>query len=61
MELCRNASGNCLILYFYVILPAGIDFLAKKNPVGSINQAEFEQTCGVGIEITPEQIEECVS
>jgi len=42
-------------------ISAGVDFLAKKNVVGAINQADFEQTCGIGVEITPEEIEECVS
>ena len=40
---------------------AGIEFLAKTNPIGVIKKAEFENHCGVGVEITPEQIEECVS
>lgn len=46
-------------MLFY--LSAGVDFLTKKNPVGTIDQADFEQTCGIGVEITPEQIEQCVS
>ena len=32
----------------------------KSHPQDPINQAEFENVCGVGVVITPEQIEEAV-
>ena len=33
----------------------------KENPVDPINVAAFEESCGVGVDVSPEQIEECVS
>jgi len=33
----------------------------KANPVLPVNVASFEENCGIGVNITPEQIEDCVS
>lgn len=33
----------------------------KGHPQDPINQKEFDEACGVGVVITPEQIEEAVS
>lgn len=33
----------------------------KSHPQDPINQKEFDEACGVGVVITPEQIEEAVS
>ena len=33
----------------------------KAQPVEPVNIKEFENACGVGVKITPDQIEECVS
>lgn len=33
----------------------------KSHPQDPINQKEFEEACGVGVVITPEQIEDAVS
>ncbi|KAI9530525.1 putative glutamine--tRNA ligase [Dissostichus eleginoides] len=40
-------------------LAAALEFV-KSHPQDPINQKEFEDTCGVGVFITPEQIEEAV-
>lgn len=40
-------------------LAAALEFV-KSYPQDCINQKEFEDTCGVGVFITPEQIEEAV-
>uniref|UniRef100_A0A4W6ES60 Glutamine--tRNA ligase n=1 Tax=Lates calcarifer TaxID=8187 RepID=A0A4W6ES60_LATCA len=41
-------------------LAAALDFV-KSHPQDPINQKEFEEACGVGVVITPEQIEDAVS
>ena len=33
----------------------------KANPVLPVNVAAFEESCGIGVNITPDQIEDCVS
>ena len=33
----------------------------KTNPVLPVNVASFENSCGIGVTITPDQIEDCVS
>uniref|UniRef100_A0A3Q3M8R1 Probable glutamine--tRNA ligase n=1 Tax=Mastacembelus armatus TaxID=205130 RepID=A0A3Q3M8R1_9TELE len=40
-------------------LAAALDFV-KSHPHDPINQKEFEEACGVGVVITPEQIEDAV-
>uniref|UniRef100_A0A3Q3ETX9 Glutamine--tRNA ligase n=1 Tax=Labrus bergylta TaxID=56723 RepID=A0A3Q3ETX9_9LABR len=40
-------------------LAAALDFV-KGHPQDPINQREFEEACGVGVVITPEQIEDAV-
>uniref|UniRef100_A0A3Q0SVS1 Glutamine--tRNA ligase n=1 Tax=Amphilophus citrinellus TaxID=61819 RepID=A0A3Q0SVS1_AMPCI len=40
-------------------LAAALDFV-KSHPQDPINQKEFDEACGVGVVITPEQIEEAV-
>ncbi|XP_031700186.1 glutamine--tRNA ligase [Anarrhichthys ocellatus] len=40
-------------------LAAALEFV-KRHPQDPINQREFEEACGVGVVITPEQIEEAV-
>ncbi|CAL8325305.1 unnamed protein product [Merluccius merluccius] len=42
-----------------VQLAAALEFV-KSHPQDPINQAQFENVCGVGVVITPEQIEEAV-
>ena len=39
---------------------AAVDYM-KANPVLPVNVASFEENCGIGVNITPEQIEDCVS
>lgn len=39
---------------------AALEFV-KSHPQDPINQKEFDETCGVGVVITPEQIEDVVS
>ena len=44
-------------------LNAAIDFLTKlppNNKISDINIAEFESSCGVGVVVTPAQIEEAI-
>ena len=45
--------------YFYFIL-AAVDFI-KANPVLPVDVAAFEKNCGIAVNITPDQIEDCVS
>ena len=33
----------------------------KSNPVLPVDVASFENSCGIGVNITPDQIEDCVS
>ena len=33
----------------------------KSHPVLPVNVAAFEDSCGIGVNITPDQIEDCVS
>ena len=33
----------------------------KANPVLPVDVASFENNCGIGVNITPDQIEDCVS
>lgn len=50
-------SQKNLFVYFLV---AALEYF-KSHPEDSVNQKEFESTCGVGVVITPEQIENAVS
>lgn len=42
------------------VFEAALDFV-KNHPQDPVNQMEFEDACGVGVIITPEQIEDAVS
>lgn len=44
---------------FFSFIAAALDFV-KDYPQDPINQKEFEEACGVGVVITPEQIENAV-
>lgn len=46
------------LLPFFIL--AALEFL-KSRPQDPISQSEFDEACGVGIVITPEQIEDAVS
>lgn len=46
--------------FFFFFFVAALDFV-KSHPQDPINQKEFEEACGVGVLITPEQIEDAVS
>ena len=48
-----------IMFYFYFIL-AAVDFM-KANPVLPVDVAAFQKNCGIGVNITPDQIEDCVS
>ena len=39
---------------------AALEYLLS-NPVDPVDRAQFEESCGVGVVITEEQIKECVS
>uniref|UniRef100_A0A8C5RR94 Glutaminyl-tRNA synthetase n=1 Tax=Laticauda laticaudata TaxID=8630 RepID=A0A8C5RR94_LATLA len=41
-------------------LNAALEYL-KSHPVDPINSADFDRECGIGVVVTPEQIEEAVS
>jgi hypothetical protein len=43
-----------------IVLSAAMEYL-KAKPVDPVEVKEFENACGVGVKITPDQIEECVS
>lgn len=49
---------ECLLPLFF--LTAALEFV-KSHPQDPINQKEYEEACGVGVVITPEQIEDAVS
>lgn len=49
-----------LTVFFPALSAAALEFV-KNNPEDPINQKEFEEACGVGVVITPEQVEEAVS
>ena len=38
---------------------AAFEYL-KSNPVGTVDRQDFSQYCGVGVVVTPQQIEEQV-
>ncbi|XP_067024139.1 glutamine--tRNA ligase-like [Acropora muricata] len=40
-------------------LTAAVDYM-KANPVLPVDAASFEESCGVGVNITPDQVEDCV-
>lgn len=58
MWLCRLLWGKMSDTDLFVV--AALDFV-KGHPQDPINQKEFEAACGVGVVITPEQIEDAVS
>lgn len=41
-------------------IDAGLDYLLHHVNEAEINSSEFEKACGVGINVTPEQIEQAV-
>jgi glutaminyl-tRNA synthetase len=43
-----------------IVFSAAMDYL-KAKPVDPVKVKEFENACGVGVKVTPDQIEECVS
>ena len=45
---------------FSLICSAAVDYM-KANPVLPVDVASFEESCGVGVKITPDQVEDCVS
>lgn len=45
---------------FCLFFAAALEFV-KDHPQDPINKKEFEQACGVGVVITPEQVEDAVS
>lgn len=47
-------------LMLSIFFAAALDFV-KSHPEDPISQKEFDETCGVGVVITPEQIEDAVS
>lgn len=51
----------CYLNCFFLPSPAAALEFVKNNPEDPINQKEFEEACGVGVVLTPEQVEEAVS
>lgn len=49
-----------LYIYYHLVFAAALDFV-KSHPQDPISQKAFDEACGVGIFITPEQIEDAVS
>lgn len=47
------------LLFFFFFIAAALEFV-RDHPQDPINQKEFEEACGVGVVITPEQIENAV-
>ena len=45
---------------FLFFLLAAVEYM-KSHPVLPVNVAAFEDSCGIGVNITPDQIEDCVS
>lgn len=58
--MCVYVLLSQLFFFFLPSSAAALEFL-KNNPEDPINQKEFEEACGVGVVITPEQVEEAVS
>ena len=46
-----------LSVFFHL---AAVEYM-KSHPVLPVNVAAFEDSCGIGVNITPDQIEDCVS
>ena len=59
-----NGRVCCVHTYILPCLPplptAALEYLLS-NPVDPVDRAQFEESCGVGVVITEEQIKECVS
>lgn len=51
---------NDKVMNRFCFFAAALDFV-KSHPQDPINQEEFEAACGVGVVITPEQVEDAVS
>lgn len=52
------AAGS--ICLFFSLIAAALDFV-KSHPEDPVDQRAFETACGVGVVVTPEQIEDVVS
>lgn len=48
------------VIGFSFFIAAALEYV-RNHPEDPINQKEFEEACGVGVVITPEQIENAVS
>lgn len=49
----------CMIIVTTHPSTAAFEYL-KSNPVGTVDSEDFSQYCGVGVIVTPQQIEEQV-
>lgn len=45
------------IKLFSIVILAAMDYLIS-NPLGDVDIKAFEESCGVGVVVTPEQIEQ---
>ena len=56
-----NTAGYANLRDFSCLLFAAALEFVKDHPQDAINQKAFDEACGVGVVITPEQIENAVS
>lgn len=57
-----HPSGSCFPSHPPVLfLPAAALEYVKSHPMEPIDVVDFDRECGIGITVTPEQIEEAVS
>lgn len=52
--------GENLDFILFLFLAAALDYV-RDHPQDPINQKQFDEACGVGVVVTPEQIENAVS
>lgn len=58
--LSPAAAGSGAPLLTSALSPAALEYV-RSHPLEPLDAADFEQACGVGVCVTPEQIEEAVS
>lgn len=52
--------GKFRFSFIFIFLAAALDYV-RDHPQDPINQKQFDEACGVGVVVTPEQIENAVS
>ena len=61
VTLCKhNKIANVSFICIFFFFSAALDFF-KSHPSDPVDAKAFELACGIGVVITPEQIEDAVS